>query len=58
MRHRDMFPKSGWQCQVQLMKQFDLELVWYGAGNAIFAHRLAAHLLGLLRSPMTLNGKM
>ena len=28
------------------MKQFGLELVWYGAGNAIFAHRLAAQLLG------------
>ncbi|CAE7464585.1 unnamed protein product [Symbiodinium microadriaticum] len=44
-------PKAPWGCslsyQVQLMKQFDLQLVWYGAGNAIFAHRLAAHLLGL-----------
>eukprot|EP00439_Symbiodinium_sp_Y106_P067707 s444_g11.t1 len=44
-------PRAPWGCslsyQVQLMKQFDLELVWYGAGNAIFAHRLAAHLLGL-----------
>ena len=41
--------------QVQLMKQFDLQLVWYGAGNAIFAHRLAAHLLGLLGSAITVR---
>ena len=41
--------------QVQLMKQFDLQLVWYGAGNAIFAHRLAAHLLGLLGSAIAVR---
>ncbi|CAE7438376.1 unnamed protein product [Symbiodinium pilosum] len=44
-------PAAPWGCslsyQVRLMKQFDLELVWYGAGNAIFAHRFAAQLLGL-----------
>ncbi|CAE7422765.1 unnamed protein product [Symbiodinium natans] len=49
--HLSWPPVAPWGCslsyQVQLMKQFGLELVWYGAGNAIFAHRLAAQLLGL-----------